>query len=152
MPILNRYTPTGSTADVDFKTTKPIFMTHFSHINAVAADTATWEQSASFRFEQAVLQGIAKFYARNDQMGFLIPYDYLGSSLNYVPDFLVRLKNDLTLIVEIKGMETDQDRAKHQAAQRWVDAVNNWGKLGKWAFHVCRDPQMLLAELKRFVA
>lgn len=152
MPILNRYTPTGSTADIDFKTTKPIFMTHFSHINAVAADTATWEQSASFRFEQAVLQGIAKFYARNDQMGFLIPYDYLGSSLNYVPDFLVRLKNDLTLIVEIKGMETDQDRAKHQAAQRWVDAVNNWGKLGKWAFHVCRDPQMLLAELKRFVA
>ncbi len=29
------------------------------------------------------------------------------------------------------------------AARRWVAAVNHWGKLGRWAFQVCRDPQML---------
>jgi len=27
--------------------------------------------------------------------------------------------------------------------------VNNWGELGKWVFHVCRDPQVLGAELGR---
>ena len=44
-------------------------------------------------------------------------------------------------------MNSDQDRAKHQAAKRWVSAVNNWGQLGRWAFHVCKDPQMLGREL-----
>jgi type III restriction enzyme len=43
-------------------------------------------------------------------------------------------------------MLTEEDKAKHEAARRWV-AVNNWGKLGRWAFHVCRDPQMLEREL-----
>ena len=37
------------------------------------------------------------------------------SSHAYVPDFLVRLSPDLTLVLEIKGYEDDQDRAKHQA-------------------------------------
>jgi hypothetical protein len=29
-----------------------------------------------------------------------------------------------------------------------MSAVNNWGKLGPWVFHVCRDPQMLGRELE----
>jgi type III restriction enzyme len=74
--------------------------------------------------------------------------EYLGVSHAYTPDFLVRLLPDFTLVLEIKGYEDDQDRAKHQAAKRWVSAVNNWGKLGRWAFHVCKDPQMLGTELE----
>ncbi len=147
MPLLNRYAPIGSTEGVDFKTTRPVFMTQYSHINAVAADTATWEQSAAFRLEQAVLHGVAKYYARNDGLSFTIPYEFLGVSLHYEPDFLVKLGNDVTLVLEIKGYEDEQDRAKHQAAQRWVTAVNNWGKLGRWAFHVNRDPQVLKNEI-----
>lgn len=147
MPLLNRYKAVGSTEDVDFKTTRTVFPTAYSHLNAVAADTARWEQSAAFRLEQAALQGKVKFYARNDQLNFTIPYEYLGVSYHYEPDYLVRLANDVTLVVEIKGMETAQDKAKHQAAKRWVDAVNNWGKLGKWAFHVNRDPQVLGVEV-----
>jgi len=60
----------------------------------------------------------------------------------------VRLLPDLTLVLEIKGYEDDQDRAKHQAAKRWISAVNNWGQLGRWAFYVCKDPQMLGRELE----
>ncbi|HXG65097.1 MAG TPA: hypothetical protein VNO70_08305, partial [Blastocatellia bacterium] len=144
LPILNRYKPIGSTAQVDFKTTRPCYQTHKSHINQVAADTATWEQSAAFRLEQS--RQVA-CYARNDHMEFVIPYEYLGVSHAYTPDYLARLVNGVTLILEIKGLETEQDRAKRQAAQRWVSAVNNWGKLGRWDFHVCRDPQMLGREL-----
>jgi len=102
-PILNRYQPTGSTADVDFKTVRPCFATKHSHINQVAADTATWEQAAAFRLEQAALHGTVKFYARNDGLDFSIPYEYLGVSLHYEPDFLVRLANDVTLVLELKG-------------------------------------------------
>jgi type III restriction enzyme len=50
-------------------------------------------------------------------------------------------------VLEIKGLETEQDKAKHEAARKWTAAVNNWGRLGKWAFHVSRDPQMLEKEL-----
>lgn len=147
LPLLNRYAPLGSTADVDFKTTRPCFTTTYSHINLVAADTARWEQSAAFRLEQAAHKSIVAYYARNDQLGLVIPYDYLGASHSYQPDFLVRLTNSVTLVLEIKGQETEQDRAKHQAARRWIAAVNHWGKLGPWAFHVCRDPQRLGEEI-----
>jgi type III restriction enzyme len=57
----------------------------------------------------------------------------------------------MTLILELKGYKDDQDRAKHQVAQRWVAAVNRWGRLGAWAFHVCYNPQVLGGELEWFV-
>ena len=60
----------------------------------------------------------------------------------------MKLANDATLVLEIKGMFTDQDNAKHEAAKRWVAAVNNWGQLGRWGFHVNNDPQMLGVELR----
>lgn len=145
IPIPNRYKPIGSTAEVDFKTTRPCYATIKSHINQVVLDTATCEQSAAFRLEQS---GAVAFYARNDHLEFVIPYEYLGISHGYTPDYLVRLTNDVTLILEIKGYEDDQDRAKYQAAQRWKAAVNRWGQLGLWDFHWCRNPQMLGRELE----
>jgi len=41
------------------------------------------------------------------------------------------------------GYETDEEKAKHPAAKRWVSAMNNWGDLGQWCFHVSRGLQML---------
>ncbi len=49
---------------------------------------------------------------------------------------------------QIKGCETDEEKAKHAAAKRWVYAVSNWGNLGRWFFHVCRDTQLLGKELE----
>jgi type III restriction enzyme len=148
MPILNRYKPIGSTADVEFKTTKPCFATAMSHINQVVADTQQWEQSAAFRIEMAAKHGIVLFYAKNDHLDLLIPYEYFGVEHNYIPDYLVRMTNGVTLLLEIKGQEDNQDNAKHDSAQRWISAVNNWGKLGTWYLHVCRNPQMLERELQ----
>jgi type III restriction enzyme len=151
MPILNRYAPIGTTADVDFKTTRTVHSAERSHINAMPMDTATWESSAAFYLELAANRGTVKFYARNDGLDFTIPYEFMGISHAYEPDFLVRLANDVTLILEIKGMQTAQDDAKHDAAKRWRDAVNNWGKLGRWEFYVCRDPHLLGRELEYLV-
>jgi type III restriction enzyme len=153
LPLLNRTTPIGSTADVAFSTTRACYVTQFSHINMVVGDTATWEQFAAFRLEMAARKNIARCYARNDGLGLTIPYEWYNVDRNYEPDCLVRLAMpateamELTVVLEIKGMLTEEDKAKHEAARRWVAAVNNWGKLGRWAFHVCRDPQMLEREL-----
>lgn len=143
MPILNRYKPWGTTADVDFKTTKHCFTTQSSHINLVAADTSTWEQSAAFWLEVAAHNKQILSYAKNEQLNFTIPYEFYQISHHYVPDYLVKLDADTILIIEIKGLETEEDRQKHQAARRWISAVNNWGEMGRWDFMVCRDPQEL---------
>lgn len=145
LPLMNRYKPVGSTAEVDFKTTRQCQGTIKSHLNQIVLDTATWERSAAFRLEQSP---VVSCYARNEHLEFAIQYEYLGASHSYLPDFLVRLTNGMTLVLEIKGYEDDQDRAKHQAAQRWISSVNHWGQLGLWQFHVCRDPQMLGRELE----
>lgn len=89
-----------------------------------------------------------QFYARNDHMGLAIPYEYMGIDHAYEPDFLVRLSNGVTVVLEIKGFEDDQTKAKHTAANRWVEAVNHWGQLGAWVFYVCRNPQLLDKEMK----
>jgi len=148
MPILNRYKPIATTADVDFKTVRTCYSATKSHINLVPVDSG-WEGTAAFGLEQS--QDVL-YYARNDGLDLTIPYQFLGMNHLYEPDFLVRLRGGLTVIVEIKGMETEQDRAKYQAAERWVSAVNNWSEsnglgMGRWAFHVNHDPQMLGAEL-----
>lgn len=151
LPILDRYNPIGSTKDVNFKTIRPCVATVASHINQVVMDTKTWEQTATDELERSVEDGISKFYARNDNLELEIPYDYEGHSHKYLPDFIVRLntpEQEVTLVLEIKGQVEDQTNAKHQAAQKWVDAVNNWGRLGQWCFHVCFNPHNLRNELK----
>ncbi len=63
------------------------------------------------------------------------------------PDFLVRLTNGVYPLLEVNGLEDDQDRAKIQAARRWVDAVNAWDEMGRWAFDLCErkeDPATVL--------
>lgn len=148
MPVLYRYQPVETTANVSFMTKRPCFPTQKSHINQVVADTQRWEQSAAFCLEQSKS---VKFYARNDHLGLLIPYEFQGIDHKYDPDFLVRLSNGVTLILEVKGFEDAQTTAKHEAARRWISAVNNWGQLGRWQFHVCRDPELLHHELVEIV-
>lgn len=144
MPILNRYKQMGTTAEVDFKTMRPCHATQKSHIDQVVLDNLSWEASAAFRLESS---DAVSFYARNDHLGLAIPYEYMGIDHSYEPDFLVRLTNNVTAIVEVKGFEDDVTKAKHNAALRWITAVNNWVQLGKWTFHVCRNPQLLDREL-----
>ncbi|MEN6640962.1 MAG: hypothetical protein ABFE08_00815 [Armatimonadia bacterium] len=62
----------------------------------------------------------------------------------------MKLANSLTLIVEIKGYETEQDRQKHTAAGRWVAAVNNAGRWGRWAFVVCKETAALPKVLEKY--
>ena len=152
LPRLNRYRPTGSTASVRFKTVKPVQATHASHLNFVAADTGAWEQAAATQLEMAAAQGLVICYARNDRLELTVPYEFQGQARAYEPDFVVRLADGRHLLLEIKGQQYADTPAKHQAAQRWTNAVTRWGRLGAWQFAVCRDPQQLLAQLQALAA
>jgi type III restriction enzyme len=146
LPILNRYRPVGTTNGVDFITTRATTPSTKSHINAVVLHSG-WEADAAKVLDSTDL---VKWYARNDHLGLVIPYEYLGVDHSYEPDFIVKLANDVMLLLEIKGFEVhekEKTNAKHQSAQRWVTAVNNLKDFGKWEFLVCRDVECLLAKI-----
>jgi type III restriction enzyme len=74
----------------------------------------------------------------------------------YRPDYLIRWLcedgSEVKVILEVKGFETEQDRQKEAAANRWVRAVNHHGEFGRWAFIVCRDPESLAQQLRQSLA
>lgn len=112
----------------------------------MVGDTQTWEQSADF-----ILEASDKVfsYVKNDHLEFTIPYEFEGVPLHYEPDFIIKLRNELNLVLEIKGYEDNQTKAKHQGAHKWISAVNNWGKLGRWEFIVCKNPALLNFEIEK---
>ena len=151
LPRLNRYRRIGSTTDVHFKTAKPVQATTASHLNFVACDTDTWEQAAMFQLERLAKEGAIRCYARNDRLEFNIPYEFQGNEAAYEPDYIVRLSDGMHLVVEIKGRPHPDTTAKHEAAKRWVRAVNQWGQLGEWDFLVCWEPQRLGTEIQSVI-
>ncbi len=43
------------------------------------------------------------------------------------------------LVLEVKGQDSDESRAKRQALVEWVNAVNQHGGFGEWASEVSYD-------------
>jgi type III restriction enzyme len=116
------------------------------------ADHSKWEHTVAYYLEKSPH---VVSYVKNDHLDFVIPYEFIGHRHNYLPDYLVLLRWEdgalLNVILEVKGFESEQDRAKQAAAQRWVRAVNHHGGFGTWALAVCREPhklEWLLDELR----
>ena len=151
LPVLERFRPIGSTKDVLFRTSRDCVGTTKSHVSHVVLDASNWESSAAYHLER-MDEIIA--YVKNDGLGFAIPYEWQGQRHEYRPDYLIRLRcpgcpgGELKVILEVKGRETEQDRQKYAAAQRWVKAVNYKGDLGRWAFLVCRNPTEIEKQLR----
>jgi type III restriction enzyme len=88
-------------------------------------------------------------WVKNDHLGFEVYYTYRGVILRYRPDFLVRLTNGKTLVLEVKGLESQQDRVKRDFLAEWVKAVNTHGGFGTWASDVSYSPADLPAILAK---
>jgi type III restriction enzyme len=153
LPIIERFRPIGSTSEVLFRTVRPCVGTTKSHVSHVVLDAPKWEHSVAYQLERmpAVIA-----YARNDHLDFTIPYEWEGVRHEYRPDYLIRWRcedgSEVKVILEVKGFETEQDRQKEAAANRWVRAVNHHGEFGRWAFIVCRDPESLAQQLRQSLA
>jgi type III restriction enzyme len=126
----------GSTAEVDFWTSRDVREVAHSHLNYVVADTKQWEQSAAYVIDT---HPMVDAFVKNASLGFAIPYVHNGQPHDYLPDFIVRLKTEPPrfLILETKGYDPLQD-VKRQAAERWVAAVNAEGSYGRWSYAVTK--------------
>ncbi len=127
----------GSTADVDTWTSKDVREVTRSHVNFVIADTQRWEQAAAFILDT---HPRVEAFVKNAGLGFGIPYLNNGQMHDYVPDFLVRLKDlpNTTVILETKGFDPLAE-VKASAAARWVSAVNAEGSYGMWRYEMARS-------------
>jgi type III restriction enzyme len=128
----------GSTAEVDYWTSKDVREVRRCHLNYAVADTAKWEQSAAYLIDTH--PAVAAF-VKNAGLGFAIPYLDNGQDHDYYPDFLIRLRCDppLYLILEIKGFDPLEE-VKRAAAERWVAAVNADGSFGRWRYVLVKKP------------
>lgn len=136
-PILDTEHPIGSTSEMRmWYTSKPCDHTCKSHINLCPHDSA-WETSDAFALDH---HARVAAWAKNDHLGFEIPYIFDGVVHKYRPDFLVRLTNGNMLILETKGIETDQDRAKQNTLDEWTRAINSNGNFGHWHWAVASFP------------
>jgi len=79
---------------------------------------------------------LVEAYAKNERLGFHIHYLWNGARRLYVPDFLIRLRNGKTLILEIKDQDSPQNMQKRQTLNAWVEAVNQKGRFGVWCWDV----------------
>lgn len=142
--VLDPYNPKGSTRHVNFITSKPCWTTGARppkcQISHVVLDS-DWEEQLALTLENhpRVLA-----YAKNQALGFEIPYLDGGITRRYLPDFLVRLDDGgdepLNLVLEVKGIRDESDKAKAQTTRDlWVPAVNALGSFGRWEFAEFRD-------------
>jgi type III restriction enzyme len=122
----------GSTAEVDFWTSREPREVVRSHVNYIVPDTQRWEQSAAYFIDK---HPATEAMVKNAGLGFAIPYLHNGQMHDYMPDFIIRLKTDppIHLILETKGFDP-LEGVKHAAAERWVAAVNADGTYGTWKY------------------
>jgi type III restriction enzyme len=137
VPVFESHRGPGSTAEVDFWTSRHVGEVVNSHLNYVVADTERWEQSSAYYIDT---YSQVRSFVKNAGLGFAIPYYHNGETHDYVPDFIIRLNTEQEryLILEVKGFD-ELTEVKTQAAQRWVHAVNADGRFGRWDYEVVRD-------------
>ena len=135
--VYDKEKPIKSTADMmSWHTSKPVEYTRKSHISHAVIDSR-WEQNAVFELER---NPEVEAWVKNDHLGFDITYTYAGIIHKYYPDFLIRLKNGITLVLETKGQDTEKEHTKRKALDQWVKAVNSEGKFDFWAWDVAFSP------------
>jgi len=154
--ILDAYNPTGSTAYVNFTTSKETrWQTdpRRCHVNWVVCDS-DWE--AEFcRVAEAHASVLS--YVKNQNLGLEVPYLMGSTPRKYLPDFIVQVDDGgdepLNLIVEIKGYRGEDAKEKANTMRAyWVPGVNNLGKFGRWAFAEFTEVFEIDSEFNKLIA
>lgn len=138
--VLDPYNPVGSTANVNFNTSKlDRWQTDARRcqLNWVILDS-DWEGEFC---RVAESHPRVKAYVKNHNLGLEVPYRYGSEMRKYLPDFIVKVNDGhgeddlLNLIVEIKGYRREDAKEKKNTMEvYWVPGVNNLKQYGRWAF------------------
>ncbi len=150
--VLDPYNPMGSTAHVNFtssRTTRWKTAPDRCHVNWVICDS-DWE--AEF-CRVAESHPRVKVYVKNHNLGLEVPYRYASEARIYIPDFIVLVDDGLgdllQLIIEIKGYRREDAKEKKATMDTyWVPGVNHHGCYGRWAFAEFTDVYEMQADFE----
>ena len=144
--VFDEARPIGSTAQMrPWLTTKPCQPTQHSQISHAVYDSV-WEKAVVDLCEK---QKFVAAWAKNDHLDFTVRYLWKGSTRNFVPDYLIRFANGKTLVLEVKGQDSEQNKAKRAAMKTWVKAINEQSGFGQWCFDVVFDPAKIVDVISR---
>jgi len=149
LPVLNDMAGIGSTDISPFLTVKTCIPTTKSHLSHAVIDSG-WEGQVANALDESPK---VHSWVKNLRLGLEVPYQHQGKPHQFVPDFVAVLRgkaggpSDEHLMIEVKGLEREQDRSKDAGAARWIAAVNHWGRLGHWRYVKLRSPHDLEARL-----
>jgi type III restriction enzyme len=144
--VFDKEKPIRSTSDVrTWYTSKPCEWVDRSHISHCVYDSG-WEASEAYFFDKSKF---VKSFVKNDHLGFFIFYNFKGVIRKYYPDFMIRLSNGECLILETKGVDSQQNQTKREFLNEWVKAVNSHGGFGKWHWDVSFHPSDMETILKK---
>jgi type III restriction enzyme len=144
--IFDERLPIRSTGDMNpWYTSKPAYATSRSHLNYAVSDSG-WEGTTSYMLDQ---DDLVQGWAKNDHLMFELAYVYRGGIYVYRPDYLVKLKDSVTLVLEVKGEDSEKNKAKRAALAEWVNAVNADGRFGVWAWDVIFRPEEVVPVLQK---
>jgi type III restriction enzyme len=156
LALLDPYNPRGSTAHVNFTTSRSRYRTNPErcHINWAVLDSS-WEGE----FCRAVEDDPAVHsWVKNHNLGFEVPFRMGSEARRYRPDFIVRVDDGhgpddlLNLIVEIKGRRGEDAKDKASTLRNhWVPAVNHLGEYGRWAAAEFTDQWAIETDLKETI-
>ncbi len=113
--------------------TSPEMKCHISHL----VQDSKWENIGKFLDNEI---DDLEAWVKNDHLGFTIPYIHKGLLRSYFPDFIIKLKGNKYLMLEVKGKEREQDQSKWESAKLWCEALNadkdSWGE---WKFRAIKN-------------
>ncbi len=145
-PVFDTERPIRSTGDMlPWYSSKPCEHTQRSHINMCVYDSR-WEANESLELDR---NANVRAWVKNDHIGFEITYSFKGIIHKFRPDYLVRLANGTTLVLEVKGQDDQQQTTKREFLAEWVRAVNGHGGFGVWTAGVSRHPKDVMEILDR---
>jgi type III restriction enzyme len=153
--VLDPYNPTGSTAFVNFYSSKASRWQTDSrkcHVNWALLDS-DWEGEFCRVVES---HPRVKAYIKNQGLGLEVPYRYGSNMRKYIPDFIVRVDDGkadlLNLIVEIKGYRGEDAKEKKSTMDTyWIPGVNHLGTYGRWAFLELKDVYLIKSQFGKAV-
>jgi type III restriction enzyme len=138
--VPDAFNPTGSTAHVNFNTSKTLrWQTDAARcqINWAILDSE-WEGEFCRVVEN---HPSVRSYVKNHNLGLEVPYKFGPDKRLYRPDFIVRIddghgEEDLVnVIVEIKGYRGEDAVVKKTTMDTyWIPGVNHLKIYGRWAF------------------
>ena len=150
--MVSAFNPTGSTAQVNFNTSKTLRWDASptkSHVNWIICDSS-WETEFC-----RVVESDARVicYAKNQGLGLEVPYVLGSVPRRYFPDFIVKVDDGqpdpLNLIVEVKGFRGEDAKEKANTMRAyWVPGVNNLKRFGRWEFIELRSGMSIADDFK----